>query len=359
MSDQLLRRLQARYGKVRIARSGDGHVEWRMNCPYSHKNHRDTHFHLYINPEKGVFKCWSCGRKGHISELVDATDVEFKQVQETIAAITSVDSLRKIPDPFDIGKGGGLIPVDQLPPDHPALVYLTRIRKRPFDPQELARTFGVFYCNIGRVFGKGSINYDTTNTLIFPVYWRDHRPPYNPVVIGWQSRLLYDPDKLNDTQCSAYGLQRDEKGAWIRPPKYLTSPGFDKGRVLYNYANARQYPYVVVTEGVFDCFSVGPQAVSLFGKTPTETQLNLLKSYWDDVILLLDPDAGREMRGIFEHLSRSVRVTFVMLEGQKDAGDMPREELWRQIARKIENDRLSGRIAVNALNLQPELVSAN
>jgi hypothetical protein len=242
--------------------------------------------------------------------------------------------------------------VDQLPDDHPAIVYLTRIRKRPFDPQELARTFGVFYCNIGRVFGKGTINYDTSNTLVFPVYWRDHQPPYQPIVIGWQSRLLYDPAKLTDAECAAYGLQKDERGEWIRPPKYFTSPGLDKGRVLYNYLNARNYSFVVVTEGVFDAFSVGPSAVCLFGKTPTETQLNLLKTYWEDIILLLDPDAHKEMRATFEHLSRSVKVTAVLLEGQKDAGDMERGEIWRQIAKKIEADRRYSKAALAGLKLE-------
>ena len=357
MSKELFSRLQARFGKVKSSRASDGHVEFSICCPFSHKNHKDSHFHLSIHSEKGVYRCWSCNRRGHVSDLISTDGVEFQQPREVVAAITNVDSLRKIPEPFDIGRGGGLIPVDQLPPDHPAITYLTKTRKRPFPPSELARVFGVFYCNIGRIFGRGTCNYDTSNTLIFPVYWRDHRPPHNPVVIGWQSRLLYDPSKLNDSECNAYGLQRDEKGEWIRPPKYFTSPGLDKGRVLYNYLNARQYPYVVVTEGVFDCFSVGPQAVSLFGKTPTELQVNLLQTYWDEVILLLDPDASKEMKEAYRRLSLSVRVTYVPLTGAKDAGDLLREELWRQIARKIEIDRLQGRATIRML--EPELVSNN
>lgn len=352
MSDQLLVRLQNKYGKIKTARSSDGHVEFKLCCPFPHSKHRDTNFHLYVNPVKRVYHCWSCGRRGRISDLIEADDLEFQQPIERVAAITDVGSLSRVPDPFDSGKGGGLIPVDQLASDHPAIVYLTKVRKRPFDPQELTHTFGVFYCNIGRVFGKGTINYDTTNTLVFPVYWRDHQPPHQPIVIGWQSRLLYDPAKLNDSECSAYGLQRDEQGKWIRPPKYFTSPGLDKGRVLYNYLNARNYPFVVVTEGVFDAFSVGPSAVCLFGKTPTETQLNLLKTYWDSVIILLDPDARKEMRETCNKLSCAVRVTAVLLEGEKDAGDMPREEIWRQIARKIEADCRYSKSALASLKIE-------
>jgi DNA primase len=184
------------------------------------------------------------------------------------------------------------------------------------------------------------------------VYWRDHQPPHQPIVIGWQSRLLYDPAKLNDSECSAYGLQRDEQGKWIRPPKYFTSPGLDKGRVLYNYLNARNYPFVVVTEGVFDAFSVGPSAVSLFGKTPTEKQVNLIQTYWDEVILLLDPDANTEMRAAYRRLTLSVRVIHVPLTGAKDAGDMPREEIWRQIARKIEADCRYSKSALASLKIE-------
>ena len=357
MGKELFSRLQARFGKVKSSRASDGHYEYSICCPFPHKSHKDNHFHLSIHSEKGVYRCWSCNRRGHVSDLISTDGVEFQQPRETVAAITSVDSLRKIPDPFDVGRGGGLIPVDQLPPDHPAITYLTRTRKRPFSPSELAGVFGVFYCNIGRVFGKGTINYDTSNTLIFPVYWRDHRPPHNPVVIGWQSRLFYDPDKLNDSECNAYGLQRDEKGEWIRPPKYFTSPGFDKGRVLYNYFNARKYPFVVVTEGVFDCFSVGPQAVSLFGKMPTEQQANLLITYWPEIILLLDPDAAREMRQLLEAFGRAAKVTAVLLKGAKDAGDLPREEIWKQVSEKTERDHLRCHAAIRSL--QPEYASNN
>jgi DNA primase len=169
------------------------------------------------------------------------------------------------------------------------------------------------------------------------------------VVVGWQSRLLYDPGKLTENEYSDYGFQRDEKGEWIVPPKYFTSPGMEKGRVLYNYTNARNYDYVVVTEGVFDAFSVGPCAVSLFGKAPTEAQMRLLKTYWERVIMLLDPgDADMEMERAMHELQRSVKVTVVTLQGTKDAGDLPREEVWRQIAEQIKQDEMKIGAAVNS-----------
>jgi hypothetical protein len=199
------------------------------------------------------------------------------------------------------------------------------------------------------VFGRDKINYDTSNTLIFPLYWTDLRNN-RPVVVGWQSRLLYSPDDLNESEYHDYGFCRDDAGEWIVPPKYFTSPGMEKGRILYNYMNARAFDYVVVTEGVFDAFSVGPCAVSLFGKCPTDAQIRTLLNYWDHVIMLLDPgDASDEMEKALLHLHRAVAVTVVNLTGTKDAGDLPRAEVWRQIAAQIKEDEMKVGAGLQAL----------
>jgi hypothetical protein len=67
---------------------------------------------------------------------------------------------------------------------------------------------------------------------------------------------------------------------------------------------------------------------------------------------LLDPDARKEMRETCNKLSCAVRVTAVLLEGEKDAGDMPREEIWRQIARKIEADCRYSKSALASLKIE-------
>lgn len=347
----IIEKLRQKFRKVRTAKGGDGHVEYQICCPYciSRGHSADRKFHMYINSVSGLLKCWRCEYHGHLDQLIGKVDglLANQPAEPAVVAVTSPEVLARIPPPFDIDKGGGLIPIDRLDPDHPAILYLTKTRKRPFDPVELARTFSVSYCNIGKVFRPGGVKFDATNTLVFQIFWHDPDAPGKQVLIGWQARLLYDPDSLSDSECADREFERDAEGNWLRPPKYFTNPGLKKGRILYNYVNARAYRYVVVTEGVFDTFSVGPQAVALFGKAPTAVQLSLLKTYWDDVILLLDPgDAEAEMSRALDELSRAVRVTMVNLKGTKDAGDLSRNEVWRQISAQIELDHK--RLAVAA-----------
>lgn len=349
MNAKLLNALRSKFRKVRQAKAGDGHIEFRICCPFcaSRGKRPDTKYKLYINGSNGLFHCWRCDYKGHVRSLIgDVTTAAAVQEAAQVKPVTNAETLDKIPPPYNFD--GGLIPINRLDPDHPAILYLTKIRKRPFDPEELASLFGVCYCDKGRVFGRGRINYDTSNTLIFPLYY-PHTKTGRPVVVGWQSRLLYDPDELTENDYIDYGYKRDEAGEWIVPPKYFTSPGMEKGRVLYNYLNARAYDYVVVTEGVFDAFSVGPCAVSLFGKSPTDAQIRTLMTYWERVIMLLDPgDADKETERAMRSLQRAVPVVAVKLAGTKDAGDLSRQEVWRQIAGKINNDAMKQRAVVNS-----------
>jgi len=343
--EALLQKLRQKFKNVRMARGSDGHVEYRICCPYcpSRGHTPDRKYHMWIHSSTGQLKCWRCSYKGNVRQLVSDIDnlLAGPAIAPTTAALTSAEVLGRIPPPY-AESGGGLIPIDRLDPEHPAILYLTKTRKRPFNPHELARDFGVSYCNKGRIFAAGGARFDTTNTLIFPVYWQHPKKFGEQVVIGWQARLLYNPDDLSDTECAEREFARGEEGEWLRPPKYLTNPGLKKGRMLYNYVNARAYDYVVVTEGVFDVFSTGLCAVALFGKMPTKSQLALLMNCWKDVILLLDPgDASGEMEDILDNLSREAgcRVTLVTLKGTKDAGDTPRKDIWRQIIAQRDLDQ--------------------
>ena len=96
---------------------------------------------------------------------------------------------------------------------------------------------------------------------------------------------------------------------------------------------------VVVSEGVFDVFSLGNRGVGTFGTGISEQQLNLLKTYWDTVILLLDPDVKNDKKKyIINNLKRSVEVIDVVLK-DKDPGDMDSNELWAIITQHIMDYR--------------------
>lgn len=334
MSQNLLTLLRSKFKEVRVAKAGaDKHTEYKICCPYCPGRGKspDKSYKLYINgtpghKRYGAYQCWRCGKKGSVSDIVK---IDLAQVSADAASYEqnyNRMAVDKVVMPY--GNNGGLINIAALDDEHPAIQYLTRVRARTFDPKYLSTVFNVHYCNIGRLFAN---TYDTSNTLIFPITMIDGTGA--EVIKGWQSRLLYDPDSLTETDMGALGYQRKEDGSFEKPPKYFTMPGIKKGSILYNFSQARRYKTVVVVEGVFDAFAVGPAAVATFGKGLTETQINLLKTYWDDVVLLLDPgDASRETSHAADSLRRDVRVTEVSLKDYKDAGDAPTQDIWDQIA---------------------------
>ncbi len=68
--------MNSKYTKERLQRSGIRILkkrgnESRIHCVFSSCDHDSigTEAHLSVNFEKGVFYCFKCGAKGHISEL--------------------------------------------------------------------------------------------------------------------------------------------------------------------------------------------------------------------------------------------------------------------------------------------------
>jgi len=315
--EQLLRR---RFGEVKKAKGG---LELRINCPYCGD---DKKFKCWININKGCFHCWR--NESHSGKIYKLLNIK----PEDIPKASFMEEREKMQLEQSSTSPGVLIPLTSLPNDHPAIQYLTTVRARPFDPQYLEKNFGVKYCSQGRKLGKPEEGFwfDTTNTLIFPVYMQG-------ILVGWQARLLYNPDNLTDTDMKIMGFPYIN-GEYIKPPKYYTTP-FPKGQVLYNFDNAVKYNMVVVSEGVFDVFSLGNRGVGTFGTGISEQQLNLLKTYWDTVILLLDPDVKNDKKKyIINNLKRSVEVIDVVLK-DKDPGDMDSNELWAIITQHIMDYR--------------------
>jgi hypothetical protein len=143
---------------------------------------------------------------------------------------------------------------------------------------------------------------------------------YIPVVqdgdlVGWQARY---PDDLDWKQ--------------VPTPKYYNMPGMATGRVLYNYDQASHYDDVVLVEGVFDVWRVGPQGLGLLGsKLTAAKRLRLLR--WRQrgrVAVCLDGEAweltqqiAHDLQGLFGERAFPVRLP----EGV-DPDDMPWQTLW-------------------------------
>ena len=98
---------------------------------------------------------------------------------------------------------------------------------------------------------------------------------------------------------------------------------------------------MVITEGPFDAIAVGRCAVATLGKGVTEHQANAIKSYWQLAVVMLDPgDADKEMQALTARLHRTIRTIVVQLQGYKDPGECPRDEIWRQIGTRMREFQL-------------------
>jgi hypothetical protein len=273
---------------------------------------------LSVNANTGKYQCWKGCMGGHVDHLLGDT---------RIARIESAP--RQVPVAANVELPGELVPLTMLDPDHHAVMYLKR---RKCDIKQLNDYYGIRYCTIGRRYAGGL--FQTTNTLVIPVYMSGR-------LVGWQARLLYDPDKIPECDYEAMGFRQDSDGDYMKPPKYFTMPGMDKGQILWNYDWARQSRVVVICEGVFDAISVGRCAVATFGKGVSDTQRGLVGMNWDLAIALLDPDAERDNIELAQQLSTMIPTVAVTLQGYKDAGEAPQAAIWQQIDQAVTKAGLS------------------
>lgn len=310
---QLRDELETKFGKCTVSNGTNG-TELIFDCPYC-----DRH-KLSVNVSKKCWHCWHCGESGTLRKLLG----------HSVPAKIERSDPEPRPRARDVQSPGELVPLSSLPDEHEAVLYL---RARGFDPRELERDFGLSYCRKGKAFAGGV--FDTTGTIVIPVV-------ENGKAIAWQSRLLYNPESVKEEEKAAYGFKYDpERGKFVVPPKYFTSPGFKKGEHFFNYDQAAKTGFVVVTEGAFDAMRVGRCAVAAFGKNVSDAQVQILQATWPVVILLLDPDAGSDQEELKRRLegrsafggspTSGTKVVSVRLTGYKDAGEAPHGEVVRQI----------------------------
>lgn len=246
---------------------------------------------LYVNPAKSVFHCFRCDESGTLRDLLDAeVPIVVTGIPDFVDEDEEKDGTFWCP--------GSVTPLDHLPADHPAVAY---VRSRGFDPVELSQSY-----DVGVVGGDGIhvCRWPSAGCLFLPITENGHR-------IGWQIR----PPRPTVA---------DE-------PKYRSMYGYRKKRHLVYADRARGFPFVVVCEGLLDAIRVGPPAVAIIGKQPSQRQLDLLVAGWPTIVLLLDPDAAAEQANAARELADKAAVVSVPLNGYKDAGEATRAAVWAAI----------------------------
>jgi len=120
-------------------------------------------------------------------------------------------------------------------------------------------------------------------------------------------------------------------GRSIEGKEFKNTPGLPKAKLLFNLHRVKTADKVYVVESSFDAIrldQVGFPAVATLGANVSNIQIELLKKYFNNIIVIADNDeAGGNMKAkIIEKLGS--RVSVITLEKQyKDIGDMMDEDI--------------------------------
>lgn len=199
---------------------------------------------------------------------------------------------------------GPLVPADQLPENHQVRRYLA---SRKFDVSSLVKDYGV-----SLITGSERFPW-IAGRIYFPIVM-------NGRVVGWQVRY---PE---DTDYKAIGAT-----------KYYNLPDMPKRSMLYGFDRAKEWSFVVLTEGATDVWAVGPPAVSVFGSSVTSTQRRLLIENWSTIFFYFDADTvdkkkdgesvqQREIDKILPYLGSHQKLVPIALPTGVDPGSLSRYE---------------------------------
>lgn len=131
---------------------------------------------------------------------------------------------------------GTCIRLSSLRKGHEARAYLS---SRFLSADRLSRIWGVSFCSRYSDPNRRFVE----NRIVIPIV-------FDGKLAGWQSR---------------YPGDLDWHGKHKKLLKYFTCPGMYRDLVICNWDMAKHYRTVVITEGWFDVFSTGPQAVCTLG----------------------------------------------------------------------------------------------
>lgn len=275
----------------------------QVTCPFC----GDSGEHLGFNIEKEYFNCFRCGWHPVVETISELAGVPKWQAADIVERNRTghhsyrLQNIRSGPLPKSV-----LLPfgTSALGPYH--RVYL---RKRGFDESDIRQLEEKY-----NVRGTGPVG-DFKLRIIVPIY-------HYQKMVTYQGRDITDKSKMRYRACSKEQEVRSIKSC------------------LYA-ADFADKDYVVVTEGVFDAWKLGPRAVATFGTEVSWPQIKQLADRWKNRFIAFDQDdagvaASKKLCSSLSVLhGKTYRVTY----DASDPGSMKKEQIekfWKEIKRKIK-----------------------
>ncbi|MGA2446038.1 MAG: DNA primase [Opitutaceae bacterium] len=322
-------------------------ARFRALCPF----HQEKTPSFYINPDKGLYHCFGCGKSGDLIAFVRETEqLSFTEAVETLAkrfGVTLEYEAGSGPSREERSLRQELFELHELAAEHfhqafkgPGAggefmrTYWTE--KRRFPP-ELADEFKIGVADengsdLAAVLMRKKFSEEALRQCGLFFAPRDG----GPILLGtlrhrFRGRLMI-PIRDHQGRVVAFTARQTDLTPAddpAREAKYVNSPEtpiFTKGNLLFNLDRARSHvgedrPFVLV-EGQLDalrCWHVGLKtAVAPQGTAITETQLALLRRYHEQVECFFDSDsAGQKaaLRFLPLALKAGLEVRFLTLAG--------------------------------------------
>ena len=269
--------------------------ELNVYCPF----HKNTHSAaMYINCRTGLWQCFnpSCGKKGNFRQLYfNLTGKIYGKnvINENYNLEKQLNNyLYKIEDVEELS-------IDNLSIDYASQINLLQTMLERGLTVETLKHFEVGF----------SIE---KNRVVIPV--RSH----NYKLVGLIGRAVDSSQQ----------------------PRYLYNKGFKRADVLFNIHNAKSHSSVIITEGSVDCMFVHqagfPNVVATLGAAVSKTQGDMIKRFFDKIILFCDNDeAGVAMRCAMIEMCRGKEISVANIsDGLKDPAEMSKEQIINAINKK-------------------------
>ncbi len=317
---------------VTLRRSGR---RWLGLCPF----HAEKTPSFTVSPDRGSFKCFGCGKGGDIFSFVELRE-----------HLTFGESLRILADRagIDLGADSGR---GKAGPGRADLAKVNAWATKFFRAElnhetkgESARKYlqgrnisdetaerfslGLATGNGGALIRAASAaGFDTPLLLAADlVRSSDRGDLYNT----FRDRLMF-PIRDATTRVSGFGGRTlvDDRAKYLNTRQNVL---FEKGRGLYGIDVARdamvKLGRAVVVEGYTDCLAAHQagfcEVVATLGTALTDSQVDLLRRYCEELILLFDSDEAGEAaadRAIRIAFPRCVKVRLARLADGKDPAE--------------------------------------
>lgn len=257
----------------------------QFDCPFCGKG--TNKYHMGYSLDGRFANCWRCGHHSLASTIAELTglSIKSKQLQSVVKSLPS--------EKIEIVERRGKL---ELPNTGKLLKqHKEYLRSRGFDNIEELET-------LWNIKGIG-IDANLAWRIFLPIY-------YNGEVVSWTTR----------------SISKETKRRYIGAAAHQEI--IDKTHLLYGQHYARHA--VIVCEGPFDVWKIGPGAVGTFGLNFSQQQiLQLLKYPVRYICMDNEIVAQQRARGLADMLSLYPGDTYNIQLDSKDAGSASEKELKR------------------------------